>query len=42
MNLTNTSPRIDVPVSRAWDFATPVATPRMTVDSNHFGAGTRA
>ena len=42
MILTNTSPRIDVPVTRAWEAAVFAASPRMTVDSHHTGAGTRA
>ncbi|HWP71596.1 MAG TPA: hypothetical protein VNM36_10860 [Gemmatimonadaceae bacterium] len=41
MSITFISPRIDVPVTRAWN-ATYMASPRMTVDTNHTGAGTRA
>jgi hypothetical protein len=37
-----TTIRVAVPVIGAWDFAMPVATPRMTVDSDHTGAGSRA
>lgn len=42
MIVTFTSTRIDVPVIRAWDIATYVANPRMSVDPDHHGAGTRA
>ena len=42
MIVTFTSPRIDVPVTGAWDIATYVANPRMSVDTDQIGAGTRA
>ena len=42
MNLTINPNRIGVPVTGAWDFATYLANPRMSIDSNHNGAGTRA
>ena len=41
MIVTFTSTRIDVPVTGAWDIATYVANPRMSVDSDRNGAGTR-
>lgn len=41
MSITLTSIRIDIPVTRVWD-ATYMANPRMSVDPNHTGAGTRA
>ena len=42
MNVTFISPCIDVPDTRAWDIATYMASPRIAVDTNHIGAGTRA
>ena len=42
MIVTFTSTRIDVPVTGAWDVATYMANPRIAVDSNHTGAGSRA
>jgi len=42
MIVTFTSTRIDVPITGAWAIATDVANPRMSVDSNHTGAGSRA
>jgi hypothetical protein len=42
MIVTFTSIRIDVPVTRAWDIATYVANPRMSIDADHNGAGKRA
>jgi hypothetical protein len=43
MNLTITPNRIGVPVTGAWDFATYLADPRMSVAIRiHNGAGPRA
>jgi hypothetical protein len=41
MIITFTSIRLDVPVTRAWD-AMYMAGPRIPVDADHNGAGTRA
>jgi len=42
MIVTFTSTRIDVPVAGAWAIATYMANPRICVDTDHNGAGTRA
>ncbi|HEY5546477.1 MAG TPA: hypothetical protein VIK50_10515 [Gemmatimonadaceae bacterium] len=40
--MISTTLRIAVPVTRAWAFAMTMADPRMPVDTDHPGAGTRA